>query len=44
MYSDKEVFEELEFAYNFLKKHDQEYTLIYLQLRMDDYKKKDGDL
>jgi len=44
MYSDQEVFEELEFVYKFLKKHGEESALIYLRLRMEDYQKKDGDL
>jgi hypothetical protein len=44
MYSDKEVYEELKVAYTFLKKYDAEYALIYLQMRMNDYKKRDGDL
>jgi hypothetical protein len=44
MYSDQEVYEELRVAYNFLKKYDQEYMLIYLKMRMDDYKRREGDL
>jgi len=44
MYSDKEVYEELERVYKFLKKYDQEYALIYIRLRMKDYQKGTGDL
>lgn len=44
MYSDQEVREELRITRDFLKKYDAEYTLIYIEMRMKDYDKSEGDL
>jgi hypothetical protein len=44
MYSDKEVCDDLELLYKFLKKYGEEETLVYLHDRIDDYKKQEGDL